>query len=157
MAYTTTPAPDAAEALNALQRAAAKLPLNNRFSNQELEILYSQGYQLFQQEHLEKAMRYFATLLIYRPLEPKYLKALAICYHKLGMLREALQTYAFAIIFRPEDFSILLSMAECHLGLNETADALNILQTISGIDDAPPQQQPFIDRAKLLLEARKGS
>lgn len=149
--------------MHATQDATAALPeapasdksevldFSNRLSDGQANSIYRNACRLSGQERHEQASTLFALLGIYRPQEPKYAHALAICFRKLGRYEDAIREFARTMEMRPDDFGPVFPLIECLMLLNRRDQALELLNTVATVARARNQVAP-LERALALLE-----
>ncbi|MET4580097.1 tetratricopeptide repeat protein [Ottowia thiooxydans] len=127
-----------------------KLPAANRFSPEQLEVIYGMGYAHAQQKQWEQALPIFAFLSQYGPSRRHYLAGLAQCTRELGRLDEAKNVYALMLTLFPDHLEPGVQLAECQLALGEVSAALTTLNLLLEISEdgssLKRRVQSFLDR-----------
>ena len=127
------------------------LDFSNRLSDGQANSIYRNGYRLSEQGRHEQASTLFALLGIYRPQEPKFAHALAICFRKLGRYEDAIREFARTMELRPNDFGPVFPLIECLMLLHRREQALDLLMKVVQVAREGGQAQP-LERAQALLE-----
>ncbi len=104
--------------LERLTTELRNLPSSQRFTNDELEYIYTIGHAYYQQSQFEKARDFFSFLRIYSPVNLRYLKALAAAQQMCGQLQDAIDTYSFLIVLDENDPEIIERRNNCKLALS---------------------------------------
>lgn len=87
-----------------------RLPAHRHFTDAELELIYASGLARHSQGDYVLAAKVFLFLVVYRPLEVRYLKALGIAQRLGGTWEQALHTYEWLKWIAPNDPEV----RECH-------------------------------------------
>lgn len=115
-------------AIENFKAAAANLAGAKRFSDSDLEAVYTHAYNTFNQQQYEKALQMFGFLTTYRPASVKYRKGIAACQKQLGAYADAEQSYSFLLLLDPNDPEPPLGCAECLIRLGNLTDAIVTLK-----------------------------
>lgn len=108
-------APRTREAIvHTFQEAIKQLPAHQRFSDAEIEGLYAAAYSCYSQADFEKAAQLLFLTALYRPFEPRYVKAQAMALQRCGRWQQAVEAYARALALVPDD-------AQCRAGREKCA------------------------------------
>lgn len=94
---------DERETLRLFAEGLTHLPAHHRFTDAELELIYASGLARYSHGNYALAAKVFTFLVIYRPLEVRYLKALGIAQRLGGAWAQALQTYEWLKWIAPDD------------------------------------------------------
>ncbi|MBH1965542.1 MAG: tetratricopeptide repeat protein [Comamonadaceae bacterium] len=130
-----------------------ELPNAQRFTAEQLEVLYGLGYAQAQQEHWDKALAIFAFLSQYGPTRQHYLAGLALCMQKLHRYEDATPIYSLMLVLFPDQLTPSLRIAECQLAQGDMESAL---ATLGRLDRALAHDDPLKIRTRALLD-RLGS
>ena len=95
------------------------LPLNKEYSNEDLSLLYTLAYTLYQAEDFDQAKEVFKQLASSKPFEKKYWFGLGGCYQMKKSYTEALKAWAMAALIDGKDPTPHYHAAECYLSLKE--------------------------------------
>lgn len=117
---TSAPSTDKAFGLmlEQLTTQIRNLPSSQRFTNDELEYIYTIGHAYYKQSQFEKARDFFSFLRIYSPVNLRYLKALAAAQQMCGQLQDAIDTYSFLIVLNGNDPEIIERHNSCKHALS---------------------------------------
>lgn len=117
-----------AEFVQAFKQRASALPMNQKLSAQESEMLYALAYQLVVQGNHEKAFSLFTLLVLCHPANVKYLRGLALLNRHLDRHREALMLLRFVDVLEPGNPQHAMDLAETLLRLKEFDHARVVLE-----------------------------
>lgn len=92
---------------------------------------YRSAYALYQDKAYQQAGEAFKLLVLARPFEAKYWKALGACLQMQKAHEEALSCYRYALAFslEPVDLSIYIYAADCYFTLKQIEEGLKTLKT----------------------------
>lgn len=100
------------------------------FNEQQIEIIYSIGHSLFTQGKFSNACIFFQVLMIYRPLEPRFLFAYGLCCKNQGLYLDAIPAFTAALGFEPENLKSAGHLVECLVALGKKEESLEILEPL---------------------------
>ena len=116
----------------ALPAIMPRLPdFANRLPQSEAEAMYALAYQLTERGLHDKAFATLTVLRLYRPKDPSYAKAMAICCRKMGRYDEAVRYFAQTMELRPDDYEPAFQMIECMVLMGAREQAGEVLRMIS--------------------------
>ena len=141
--------------LDELKNTLATLPSFNRFSDEQIELIYSLGSTHFNQGKLKLALDFFQVLLIYRPLDSRFLFSVGLCLKNLGRYQEAIPAFCAALGLDENPVNSALHLAECLAALgkvNEAESVLNPIIDLSKIDSSYESLSKRAESLKDLLE-----
>ena len=118
------------ESLNALRERLRKTVGSQIFNAEQVEIIYSIGHSLFSQGKFDNANVFFQVLMIYRPLEPRFLFAYGLCCKNQSLYLEALQAFTAALGLEPENLKSAGHLVECLVALGKKKESLEILEPL---------------------------
>jgi hypothetical protein len=95
-----------AEAARNYAQQARAMPHCSRFTDDQLELIYAAGFARYSQGHFADAKQIFVFLMIYRPFDVRYLKALAAVQYMCGESIDALHSYSLLRLLAPDDVVI---------------------------------------------------
>jgi len=127
--------------------ACAGLDAAHRFTDAELEVVYSLAFNLYSSGRYLEALKYFQFLSLYRPVKARFLKGLAACQYMSQQYQEASTTSSLLVLLDPNDAEALFLNGQALLMTGETEDAKLCLQHAASL---PGDKGP--ERAKALLE-----
>lgn len=148
---SNVPGASGLEALAAAFAAgASRLPGANRLSDGDFEAIYALGHGLYAQQKFDEAAQHFGLLTVYRPAEPRYLRALAACRQRAGRYVEAIQSWSLLAFLAPENPDTTLHVAECQIRLGQRDEALASLRMAIRLCELAGTQGPVKMRAQAL-------
>lgn len=104
-------------------------PLNKKdFSNEDLRILYSLAYSLYQSGDYDQAKMIFHHLVISKPLKQKYWLGLGACLQIEKSYAKALKAWGMSSILNGDDPIPHFHAAECSFALNDFEQGWNALK-----------------------------
>ena len=111
-----------------LEAGLKSLPSNQRFSAAALDAVYAMACNLLQQGQHERAMPYFAFLMVYGPTDARHIAGLALTHQLAGHYAQALQLYSLVAFQQPDRPVYVLRMAECFLRMDGVSSARSLLK-----------------------------
>ncbi len=98
-----------------------------------IEENYRSAFALYQEKAYQRATEMFKLLVLARPFEAKYWKALGACLQMQKAYEEALSCYSSALAFssKPIDLSLYVYAADCYFALKQIEAGLKTLETAS--------------------------
>lgn len=130
----------------------SSLPANSEFSDDELESFYVTGYELAQVGQYQQASNYISLAAIFRPSEPKYLRAMAVIQGKLGQHEKVMKYYRVLDAVEPCNPGNILAMAETELRMKKTDAGRSLLTQLIKYCELFDRPGPELDRARALLQ-----
>ena len=118
------------EALNAMREHLSKTAGAQIFSQDQIEIIYSLGHSLFIQGKFDSACIFFQVLMIYRPLESRFLFAYGLCCKNQGRYIDAIPAFTAALGFDPKNLKSAGHLVECLVALGKKEESLEILEPL---------------------------
>jgi tetratricopeptide (TPR) repeat protein len=118
------------EVLNQLREHLRKTVGSQIFNQEQIEIIYSIGHSLFVQGKFDNARIYFQVLMIYRPLEPRFLFAYGLCCKNQGQYSDAVPAFTAAIGIEPTNLKSAGHLVECLVALGKKEESLEILEPL---------------------------
>ncbi|WP_048439659.1 hypothetical protein [Caenimonas sp. SL110] len=116
--------------------------------------LYARVYMLTEQGRFDQANVLLALISMYRPDEPKFLLASAICFRKTGCYEEAVQKFAKVMELAPDDDGPAFQMIECMGLMGRQDDAVDLLKSMAAVARRDGKTET-LERATALLELRQ--
>lgn len=98
------------------------------FNNEDVSLLYSLGFNLYQREDYFTSKQIFQRLVLSRPHEKKFWMALGACHQMTRQFEEALESWAMASFIENEDPLPHFHATECYLALESLDDAYLALE-----------------------------
>ncbi|WDE08642.1 hypothetical protein SG34_032515 [Thalassomonas viridans] len=118
-------------------------------SQENMDVLYNYGMQLFSAGSYEKAEELFSGLCLFNVAESKYWHAKGECRAKRGEHHGAYRCFSAASIISPREPQHLLSAALCQMKLSKPEVAQVCLQQVL---EMKPEDEAIIKKAELLLQ-----
>eukprot|EP01066_Platyproteum_vivax_P005981 Platyproteum_vivax@DN1839_c0_g1_i1.p1 len=103
-------------------------PLNKEYSNDDLRVLYTLAYTLYQGNDYEQAKKIFQQLAASKPFTKKYWIGLGSCWQMESSYTEALKAWGMAALIDASDPSPHHHAAECYLALEDYVEGLKALR-----------------------------
>ncbi len=103
---------------------------------QQIEALYTLGYQLYQAGRFDDARSVFLFLIFLDGNQVRFIMAYGKTLQQLGRFGEAVASYAMAHALRPTDAQSLLLAAQCMVAQGDAEDARDLLQDAVEISHA---------------------
>lgn len=125
--------------------------LTGRVSDGQANAIYTVGYNLSQRGKYDQAATLFTMLTIYRPKDPKYTRAVAICFRKMGQYEEAIRLFARTMELRPDNYEPAFQLIECMLLMGKQDEANDLLEAIAAVACNTGQTQ-LLEQATGMLE-----
>lgn len=94
------------------------------FNNEDVTLLYSLGFNLYEREDYETSKQIFQRLVISRPYEKKFWMALGACHQMSKSYEQALESWAIASFLDDTDPLPHFHATECYLALESVEQAL---------------------------------
>lgn len=123
------------------------------FSKENLEAVYTTGYQFFNQGKYEKAMKLFGFLLIQEQSDRRFFLAFGTCLQMLNEPDEAIKYLGISSVWEPSDPVPAVQIAECLLSLGRSSEANDLLKKIDGEFGSLPQFKEISAKVKLMLNS----
>lgn len=121
--------------------------VNSRFSEDQLEQVYTMAYQNIEQGQYEKALPLFNFLVMYRPTSKRYLMGLGVTQQMLQNYAFALRAFSFIGALHPDSPPAFLHIAQCYLSMGDVEKALEALQVLLDYCGATPGHEAIAKRA----------
>jgi type III secretion system low calcium response chaperone LcrH/SycD len=138
--------------LDELREKINGMPGAARFSDAQIEVIYSIAHSLFMQGKIENACGIFQVLLIYRPLDARILVAFGICCKRLGRFDGAIPAFTGALVADPSNLSSAVHLAECLAALGRKEETMTILEPLLKISQLDDSYETLRKRAETLHE-----
>lgn len=140
------------ESIRILREKLAKFPALERFSDEQVEIVYGIAYAMFNQGKLEAAHGLFETLVIYRPTDARIMLAFGICCKKMLRFEAAIPALMAAFFCDPEDLTSAIHLSECLAVVGRHDECRRILDPLIGAAKLDEQFESIQRRAQTLRE-----
>jgi tetratricopeptide (TPR) repeat protein len=123
----------------------------NRLSDGQANTIYRAAYQLSESGRHDQAVALFALLGLYRPQEPKYALAAAICFRRTGRYDQAIAFFAQTMKLRPHEYGPAFQMVECMMLQGRRDESVQLLKDIAAAATEVGEKNAA-ERAGALLE-----
>lgn len=136
-----------------LEMAQGVLPTKLRASDAQLEEFYHIAYNLYRAGNYEKALPFFHLLIMARPQEARYVRALASTYQMMKDYYQAIGFYTASTFLDAENPYPHYYSADCWRQLNEPIGAYASLEMGIKAAASNPQYKGLLDR--MVTQMRK--
>ncbi len=126
------------------------LPKN--FSNEDLEILYTLGYHLYNSGDYAQAKLIFKQLVLSKPLEHRHWFGLGSVLQIEKTYSEALVSWSMASLLNGEDPLPHFHAAECLLSLNQKEEAFKAFDSAEVLIKNTGKQEELLGKIEYLKE-----
>ncbi len=140
------------DGIRLLKEKLSRLPAFERFSDEQIEIIYGIAYAMFNQGKLEAAHGLFETLVIYRPTDPRIMLAYGVCCKKMLRFDAAIPALMAAFFCNPEDLTAAIHLSECLAVIGKHDDCKKILDPLIDVAQLDGRFDSIQRRAKTLRE-----
>lgn len=123
------------------------------FTTQEVSVIYSYAFHLFNSGKIEEARELFKILYLLNPQEPGLATALGVCHHRLNAYDHALTCYMAEAHLNPLDPVPLFYAYDIYMKQNEKAAAKLMLYNVIGRGKDNGLYTKMCQKAELLLDA----
>ncbi|NMK47572.1 SycD/LcrH family type III secretion system chaperone [Achromobacter sp. Bel] len=127
------------------------LPGSQRFTADQLEVIYALAYAHVTQRQYAQALPMFAFLSQYGPTRKHYLAGLALCLQMQARYDEAIRIYSLIGTLFPVTPEAVLRVAECQLALADVPAAQASLRMVAEYAQADAAHAALGERARSLL------
>jgi len=118
-----------------------------------MEVLYGEGYRLYNAGLYQKALYLFRGLYCLNEKEARYSLAWAACQQRLKNFEEAIDGYRIVAELEPLAPVPLLYLYECYMQLGKKEEARNTLLTLIEKTENNSMYEKMLLRVKLMLES----
>ncbi|MGC8718448.1 MAG: SycD/LcrH family type III secretion system chaperone [Thermodesulforhabdaceae bacterium] len=126
------------------------------FTDEQMEAIYSIGYNLYQAGKYNDAVQVFTWLGIFNPFVSKYWLGLGASLQMIKDFENALNAYAVAAITsEPEDPVPHLHAGECYVGMGDIEEAGKAFQMAADFSKDKPKYAKTYQKALAFLEIIK--
>jgi tetratricopeptide (TPR) repeat protein len=141
--------------IDQLKEKIACLPSCTRFTDDQIEIIYSIAHSTYIQGKLDIACGVFQFLLLYRPLDARILCAFGICCKRLGRFEEGITAFSAALTLEPTKLNYYMHLAECLAAAGMNNESLEVIEPLIDISSLTESFQAVHNRAKTMREMLK--
>ena len=124
-------------------------------TDDEMEAIYTVGYNLVQNGKHQEAEKIFKFLCFFDHLQHKYWLGLGACRKALKDWAGAINAYGFAGLLNVNDPRAAMQASECHTALGNTEEAESGLHAAIKFAGEQPQFAAIKERAQLMLAGKK--
>lgn len=115
-------------------------PLDKNFSNEDLHVLYSLAYSLYQAGDYLQAREIFHQLAYLKPIKQKYWMGLGACFQMERSYDEALKAWSMAAILDESDPTPHLHAAECYFSKECVDKGIKALEKAKSLSENASQE-----------------
>jgi tetratricopeptide (TPR) repeat protein len=146
------------DSLRELQDKFSKSELASRFSDEQIELIYSIGHSFFMQGKFEQALNIFKLIILYRPIDARNMEAYATTLKRMGRFDEAIPVYVAAMVFGELSLPMpVIHIAECLAAIGRSAESERLLRPMLDMAKVDEAYAEVRGRAETLLDMlRKG-
>ncbi|MDF2549007.1 MAG: sycD9 [Chlamydiales bacterium] len=123
-----------------------------QISEETMEGIYSQGYNLYNQGRYQDASYVFRLLMMLDYKVAKYTLGLAACLHRLGDFSNAIVIYTLVGVLEPTNPIPYYHAADCFLKLGQTEGAFWALDQTIMLSAENEEHAVLKERAKILKQ-----
>jgi type III secretion system low calcium response chaperone LcrH/SycD len=138
--------------IDQLKEKISCLPSCSRFSDNQIEIIYSIAHSTYSQGKLDTACGIFQMLLMYRPLDARILCAFGICCKRLGRFEEAITAFSAALTLEPTKLNYYMHLAECLAAAGMNSESLEVLDPLIDVSSLTDSFKAVHNRATTMRE-----
>ena len=131
-------------------QSLAGLPSSQRFSGEQLEVIYGMAYAHVVQKQYRQALPIFSFLAQYGPTRKHYWAGMALCLNMIGRHEEAESIYGLNDLLFPASPDSALHMAECQISAGRVEQARDTWPPSCDARGAMPRMTPLPARAGLM-------
>lgn len=122
-------------------------------TDDEVEAIYMIAYNHYNQQKYEESAKTFSMLMLFNPLEYKYLFGAASAYFMVGLYEDACIAYLMCTGLESEHPEPWLHMAECLIKVEQSKDAREPLEKAIEVAGDAPEYEVLVSKAQLMLDA----
>ena len=121
-------------------------------SDAEMEAMYAVAHNQYMNKRYQDALAAFSLLLLFDPVQYKYLLGQASCLQMAGHHEAASVCYFTAAAAGPDEPAPYLHMAECLLKMKEPESAMAALNKVTALAGGLAQYGAYRRQAEAMLE-----
>ncbi|MBA3816320.1 MAG: SycD/LcrH family type III secretion system chaperone [Parachlamydiaceae bacterium] len=121
-------------------------------SEEEISVIYSYAYQLFNTGKYAEACELFKMLYVLNPGQEGFATSLGACYHKMEDYETASLMYLIDAQLNPFDPVSAFYCYDCFMHMNNPEGAYIMLDVVVKRADGQPQFEKIQDKAEALLD-----
>lgn len=122
-------------------------------SDQMVEGIYAQAYQLYNTGKYKEASQLFRLLIMLNGAESKYSLGLAACYHMAKDYDAAVTVYTTCGMLDPNNPIPHYHASDCYLQMNDKVSAMIALEMAVKRSGSKPEFTQLKDRALMTIES----
>lgn len=122
-------------------------------SDQMVEGIYAQAYQLYNTGKYKDASQLFRLLIMLNGAEPKYSLGLAACYHMAKDYETAISVYTTCGLLDPNNPIPHYHASDCYLQMNDKVSAMIALEMAVKRSGTRSEFTQLKDRALMTIES----
>lgn len=126
------------------------------FSDNELEVLYTVGYNLAEAQKFDKALDIFKFLCLYDHTEKRWFYSLGVTQQKMGNMLAALEAYAGATILDMDDPRPQANAGYCLMALEKYPEAKSALEGAKQVCEEQGGYDSLLSQVESLLKTVNG-
>jgi type III secretion system low calcium response chaperone LcrH/SycD len=119
----TATAEDSERELEVFLNDGGTLAMLRDISGDQLEQLYSLGFNQYQSGKWEEAHKVFQSLCVLNHYDPRFFLGLGACRQSMGRFEEAVQSYSYGTLLDINEPRFPFHAAECHVQMGNLAAA----------------------------------
>ena len=113
-----------------------------------LEALYQQAYDFFQEEKYQQALPIALQIAAFKPVEWRYLFMAGMCFQFSGDCEAAASFYGFTLMIDPSCTPAAFRLAECLSASGDEEKAKQLYEAVIAMGRSVPEQLPLQDIAQ---------
>lgn len=128
-----------------------------KITDQEMEAIYSVGYNYYRHGKYKEAKSIFSLLCKYDQYEPKYWIGVGSTQQMLKNYKQAIDAYSFAVMLNPLDPKVHRYVTDCFLALKDYEKAQGSLESLimvceddEGLKEVKKEAENFLAEIKTL-------
>lgn len=122
-------------------------------TNIDLEALYQQVYDFFQEAKYQEALPLALQISAFKPVEWRYFFITDMCFQFLGDCEAAASFYGFTRMIDPGCTPVVFRLAECLSASRDDEKAKQLYEAVIAMGRSVPEQRPLEDLAQKHLAA----
>lgn len=123
MSSQHTATADSERELEVFLNDGGTLAMLRDISGDQLEQLYSLGFNQYQSGKWEEAHKVFQSLCVLNHYDPRFFLGLGACRQSMGRFEEAVQSYSYGTLLDINEPRFPFHAAECHVQMGNLAAA----------------------------------
>ncbi len=107
-------------------------------SDYELEKLYNEAYEAYEEDRMKEAVTLFRWLVFFNPYDVRYWMGLAATQQFLSLFEKALHSYAMVALLDDENPRAHFQAYQCYAGMGESVEAACALALAKELSEGKP-------------------